>query len=126
MVKFRHLFSSFGMKTECNQDLLLQVLSMIKNKYDNLRSKLQRSEVRHDVKLCVDILNELASQNVELSPGFQKKLFFPVHNGDNTCARLEPVQNCMYCETDDWLTNDVSDVEVDCYFCASHGSHPHC
>ena len=117
MVKFRHLFSSFGMKTECNQDLLLQVLSMIKNKYDNLISKLQRSEVRHDVKLCVDILNELASQKegAGLSPEFQKKVFIPVHNGDNTCARLEPLQNCMYGETDDWLTNEVSDVEVDCY-----------
>ena len=117
MVKFHHLFSSFGMTTECNQDLLLQVLSMIKNKYDNLRSKLQRSEVRHDVKLCVDILNELASQNEgeEVSPEFQKKVFIPVHNGDNTCARLEPLQNCMYCETDDWLSNDVSDVDIDCY-----------
>ncbi|XP_015767806.1 PREDICTED: sacsin-like [Acropora digitifera] len=117
MIKFRHLFSSFGMKTECNQDLLLEVLSMIKNKYDTLTSKLQSSEVRHDVKLCVDILNELTSQNEgeELSSGFQKKIFIPVHNGDNTCARLEPLQNCMYCETDDWLTNEVSDVEVDCY-----------
>ena len=29
MFKFRHLFSSFGMKTECNPDLLLQVLRMV-------------------------------------------------------------------------------------------------
>ena len=118
MFKFRHLFSSFGMKTECHPDLLLQVLSMVKSKYDNIRSKLQPSEVRRDVKLCVDILNELASQNEgeELSPEFQKKVFIPVHNGNNTCARLEPVQNCMYCETDDWLKNDVIDMEVDCYF----------
>ena len=118
MFKFRHLFSSFGMKTECNPDLLLQVLSMVKNKYDNIRSKLQPSEVRRDVKLCVDILNDLASQNEgeELSPGLQKKVFFPVHTGLDRYARLEPVQNCMYCETDDWLKNEGIDMEVDCYF----------
>ena len=118
MFKFRHLFSSFGMKTECNPDLLLHVLSMVKNKYDNIRFKLQPSEVRRDVKLCVDILNDLASQNEgkELSPELQKKVFLPVHTGVDRYARLEPVQNCMYYETDDWLTKDVSDVDVDCYF----------
>ncbi|XP_067020991.1 sacsin-like [Acropora muricata] len=117
MVKFRLLFSSFGMKTECNPDLLLQVLSMVKNKYDNIRFNLQPLEVGRDVKLCVDILNDLASKNEgeELSPELQKKVFFPVHTGVDGYARLEPVQNCMYYETDDWLTNDVSDVDGDCY-----------
>ena len=118
MLKFRRLFSFFGMKTKCSPDLLLQVLSMIKNKYDSLISKLQPLEVRRDLKLCVDILNNLAIQCEveELSPELQNKVFFPVHTGDDRYARLEPVQNCMYCETDDWLTDDANDVDVDCYF----------
>ncbi|XP_068722037.1 sacsin-like [Montipora capricornis] len=114
MLNFLGLFCYFGMKTECNPSLLLQVLSMINCKYEDHNSEFKLSEVKHDLKLCVEILNDVA--NEELSPEVQEMVLFPVQNRDNTHLRLEPVQNCMYCESDDWLTNDSNDEDMDYFY----------
>ena len=114
MVNFRRLFCYFGMKTECNPSLLLQVLSMIKHKYEHQYSEFKLSEVKRDLKLCVEILNDVA--NEELSPEVQEMVLFPVENHDNNHLRLEPVQNCMYCESDDWLTKESNDEDMDYFY----------
>lgn len=101
MIKHSHLFRRFDMKEQCDPSVLLQVLSILKQKYKDVH--FSPSEVKHDLQLSVDILNELA--NLELSPELQAKILLPVHIEDNLCVQLEPIEHCMYCENE-WLKNE--------------------
>ena len=100
------LFFSFGMKNESDPSVLLQVLSMMKEKYDFGSFKQGSLEVKHDLQLSVDILNELASAN--LSRELKTKVLLPTHVKDNAYVRLEPAEHCMYCELDEWLKREDS------------------
>ena len=100
------LFFSFGMKNESDPSVLLQVLSMMKEKYDIATSKQGPLEVKHDLQLSVDILNEVAGAS--LSQELKTKVLLPTHVNGNTCVRLEPAEHCMYCELDEWLEREES------------------
>ena len=110
MMKHSQLFTLFGMRTNSDPSLLLQVLGLIKDKYDGQNSPvLNASEVRHDLQLSVDILNELASE--ELSPELQREILLPVRVDGNLYVRLEPVERCMYTERKEWAQSESEDGE---------------
>ena len=107
MMTFSTMFHRCGMRTESDPVLLLQVLGMINEKYDqaeNGKSRFSSSEVKRDLTLSVEILNELA--NGEISSELQAMILFPIYLEDKSYIRLERVEHCMYCEDDDWLIRE--------------------
>ena len=115
MIKHSQLFTLFGMRTNSDPSLLLQVLGLIKEKYDGKNSPvINATEVRHDLQLSVDILNELASE--ELSPELQKEILLPVRVDGNLYVRLEPVKHCMYTEQKEWMQSESEDGEQKYYY----------
>ena len=114
MKEFFTLFQRFGMRAQSDPALLLQVLGMIKGKYDETNSRFSSSEVKRDLKLAVEILNEVADE--QLSPELQEKILFPTHVEDNSYIRLERVDRCMYCEHDDWLKREGDHEEMEYFY----------
>ena len=115
MMKHSQLFTLFGMRTNSDPSLLVQVLGLIKEKYDGQNSPvINTSEVRHDLHLSVDILNELASD--ELSPELQREILLPVRVDGNLYFRLEPVKHCMYTEQKEWMQSESEDREQKYYY----------
>ena len=100
------LFFSFGMKNVGDPSVLLHVLSMMKEKYDFPTFKRGPLEVKRDLQLSVDILNEVASAS--LSQELRAKVLLPTHVKENDYVRLEPAEHCMYCEFDEWLKKEDS------------------
>ena len=100
------LFKYFGMQKECDPSVLTQVLRMIKVKHDR-RSVISPSEVKHDLQLSVNILNELASD--ELSEALHGDILIPTYQEENSYVSLQPVGNCMYGEQND-------DEEIDYFY----------
>ena len=100
------LFEYFGMQRECDPSVLVKVLRMIKVKHDS-GSVMSPSEVKHDLQLSVNILNELASG--ELSEALQGDILIPTYQEDNSYVRLQPVDSCMYGEQND-------DEEIDYFY----------
>ena len=109
-----HLFYRFGMRNQSDSLVLLQVLSMIKEKHDDVELEHSPSEVKHDLQLSVDILNELA--NEELPEVLKVKILLPTHVKENSYVRLEPVERCMYCEHDEWLKGEDSSEDVEYFY----------
>ena len=115
MMKHSQLFTLFGMRTSSDPSLLVQVLGLIKGKYDGQNTPvINASEVRHDLQLSVDILNELASE--ELSPELQREILLPVRVDDNLYVHLEPVERCMYTEQNEWMQSEGKDGEQKYYY----------
>ena len=115
MMKHSQLFTLFGMKTNSDPSLLLQVLGLIKDKYDGQNFPLiNASEVRHDLQLSVDILNELASEN--FASELQSEILLPVRVDGNSYVQLEPVERCMYSEQKEWTESETKDGEQKYYF----------
>ena len=100
------LFKYFGMQKECDPSVLTQVLRMIKVKHDR-RSVISPSEVKHDLQLSVNILNELASG--ELSEALHGDILIPTYQEENSYVSLQPVDSCMYGEQND-------DEEIDYFY----------
>ena len=98
MAKYAELFYCFGMRERSNPAVLVQVLHMIKEKYDDGIVLSSTSEVKHDLQLSVNILNELASE--QLPEELRGQIVLPTHTEDNSHVRLEPVECCMYCHHD--------------------------
>lgn len=59
MLKFKNLFYCFGMRYESDFVFLFEVFEMIKLKYDSRNFWCMFLEVKWDIKLLVEILNEL-------------------------------------------------------------------
>ena len=100
------LFKYFGMQKECDPSVLTQVLRMIKVKHDR-RGVISPSEVKHDLQLSVNILNELASG--ELSEALHGDILIPTYQEENSYVSLQPVDSCMYGEQND-------DEEIDYFY----------
>ena len=99
---FSAFFSSFGLLEQCDDAFLLQVLHLIKQKYDN-GTQFSSSEVKKDLQLSVDILNEVKPNVGEQLPStLQEKVLIPTHVEGDTYLKLAPVEDCMYCEHE-WL-----------------------
>ena len=96
---YLNLFDPFGIHKDCSEHLMLDVLSMIKQKYD--QGPFETSDVKKDLALCISILNELKpDDNGQLSPEVQKKVLLPTYVKGDTCVNLAPAENCMYGEHD--------------------------
>ena len=99
MSMYFDLFDSFGINKDCSEQLMLDVLSMIKKKYD--QGLYETSDVKKDLSLCISILNELKPDaNRQLSPEVQEKVLLPTYVKGDTRVNLAPVKNCMYGEYD--------------------------
>ena len=115
MIKHSQLFTLFGMRTNSDPSLLLQVLGLIKEKYDGKNSPvINATEVRHDLQLSVDILNELASGDFPLE--LQREILLPVRVDGNLYVQLEPVERCMYTEQKEWTQSETKDGEQKYYY----------
>ena len=112
MGRFYGLFAKFGLQEKCNEAFLLEVLHLIKEKYDD-HPPPPTAEVRKDLQLSVDILNEI-KPNVgdQLPPELQEKVLIPTHVEDDAYVKLAPVERCMYCEHE-WLERSNHDGEED-------------
>ena len=112
MARFYELFAKFGLQEKCNDAFLLEVLHLIKEKYDNYPPP-STAEVRKDLQLSVDILNDI-KPNVgdRLPPELQEKVLIPTHVEDDAYVKLAPVERCMYCEHE-WLERSNHDGEED-------------
>ena len=113
MAKYAKLFYRFGMRERSNPAVLVQVLHMIKEKYDDGIVLSGALEVKHDLQLSVNILNELASE--QLPEELQEQVVLPTHTEDNSHVRLEPVECCMYCHHD-WLKREGDDEDIDYFY----------
>ena len=113
MMAHSRLFKCFGMRGESDPSVLVHVLSMIKEKHDDRTARWSPSDVKHDLQLSVNILNELASE--QLSQELQEDIVIPTHVEDNSYVRLEPVESCMYCEHE-WLKRDGDDEEIEYFY----------
>ena len=108
MIEYSKLFFKFGMQEKCDNSLLLDVLAMIKEKYD--RTQIEDADVKKDLKLSIDILNEV-KPNVGKLPELQKKILLPTFVEGDAYVKLAPVESCMYCE-DGWLGTENDDEEM--------------
>ena len=109
---FYPLFSSFGLLEECNDAFLLQVLHLIKRKYDS-PSEFPIAEVKKDLQLSVDILNEIKPKVGEKLPQtLQDQVLIPTHVEGDAYLKLAPVEDCMYCEHE-WLERSNHDEEME-------------
>ncbi|XP_068670657.1 sacsin-like isoform X3 [Montipora foliosa] len=108
------LFQLFGMKKTSDPTVLLQVLRMMKEKYGDGNIKHSPADVRRDIQLSVDILNDVA--NAELPDVVMANVLLPTYGKDNSSVRLEPVEHCMYGEHDEWLRVEDNGNEHECLF----------
>ena len=108
MVKYSKLFFKFGMQERCDNSLLLDILAMIKEKYD--RTQFEDADAKKDLKLSIDILNEVKPYVGKL-PELQKKILLPTFVEGDAYVKLAPVESCMYCE-DGWLGTENDDEEI--------------
>ena len=114
MLQHSNLFHRFGMREQSDPDVLLQVLGMMKEKYDSGNLLPGASDAKHDLQLAVDILNEVASK--ELSSELKEKVLLPTHYPGDFYVRLQPVERCMYCEREDWLKLEVDDGDKQYFY----------
>ena len=113
MAKYAELFYRFGMRERSNPDVLVQVLHMIKEKYDSGIVQSNALEIKHDLQLSVNILNELASE--QLPEELQAQIVLPICNKRNSQVTLKPVKCCMYCHHD-WLKREGDDKDIDNFY----------
>ena len=116
VVQFSNLFSKFGMSSHCDALFLVQILHVIKTKYES-GLRYPTSDVKRDLQLCADILNEIKPDvGKQLALEIQEKVLIPTHVEGDSYVRLVPVKDCMYCDHE-WL-EDVTPAEEenDCFF----------
>ena len=113
MMKYSGLFCRFGMREQSDPAVLVQVLTNIKEKYEDESVVFSAHEVKHDLQLLVNILNELA--NEQLSDELKAKIVLPTQTDDNLSLRLEPVERCMYCENE-WLKSEGDDEDMEYFY----------
>ena len=112
MTKFKELFLKFGIRTECDASILLSVLGLIKEKYDNEKDQFEPQEVKRDLQLSIAILNEVKPNDGHQLPSqLQEKVLIPTYVKDDAIVKLAPVKDCMYCEGE-WVEpeNDEEDM----------------
>ncbi|XP_068723196.1 sacsin-like isoform X3 [Montipora capricornis] len=118
---FSNLFSKFGMRERSDTLLLLQVLEMIKQKYDK-GCGFGEVEAKRDLQMAVDILNEIKPNVGERLPDeLQEKVLIPICVKGDSSVKLVPAEECMYCERE-WL--ETLDDEVDMKYSYVHPNIP--
>ena len=111
VVQFSDFFSRFGVRKHCDALFLLQVLHVIQQKY-NLGCGFTPLEVKKDLQLSVDILNEVKPNVGEQLPAeLQEKVLIPTHVKGDSYVKLVPVEDCVYCEHE-WLERDPNNEDL--------------
>ena len=111
VVHLTDFFSEFGVRKQCDPLFLLQVLHMIKQKYD-VGCGFSPLEVKKDLQLSVDVLNEVKpSVGEQLPAELQEKVLIPTHVKGDSCVKLVPAKDCVYCEHE-WLERDENDEDL--------------
>ena len=116
VMQFSNFFSKFGMKEHCDTLFFVHVLHLMKQKYASAR-EYPSTEVKRDLRLSADILNEIKPKEGEQLPTeIQEKVLIPTHVEGDSYLRLAPVEDCMYCDHE-WLEDGASaEEETDCFF----------
>ena len=116
MMQFSNFFSKFGMRERCDALFFVQVLHLIKQKYDS-GQEYPNTEAKRDLQLSADILNEIKPNDGEQLPsGIQEKVLIPTHVEGDSYVRLVPVKDCMYCDHE-WLEDGTpAEEEKNCFF----------
>ena len=116
VLQFSNFFSKFGMKEHCDSLFFVQVLHLIKQKYES-GHEYSNTEVKRDLQLSADILNEIKPNVGEQLPSeIQVKVLIPTHVEGDSYVRLVPVKDCMYCDHE-WLEDGTpAEEEKDCFF----------
>ena len=116
VLQFSNFFSKFGMKEHCDSLFFVQVLHLIKQKYES-GHEYSNTEVKRDLQLSADILNEIKPNVGEQLPSeIQEKVLIPTHVEGDSYVRLVPVKDCMYCDHE-WLEDGTpAEEEKDCFF----------
>ena len=116
MTRYAALFLKFGMQAQCNASVLLRVLGLIKDKYDSGEHQFEPGEVKRDLQLSVDILNEIKPDvGDHLPPDLQEKVFIPTYVENDAYVKLVPVEDCVYCEREP-LRPENDDEYLDHFF----------
>lgn len=113
MIKYSELFFRSGMPKECDELVLLSVLELIKEKYDQREHDFELVEVKRDLQLSIAILNEVKpSDGDQLPQELQDKVLIPTYVEGDLVVKLAPAENCVYCESEwDLLNNDDGDIQ---------------
>ena len=116
VMQFSNFFSKFGMKEHCDALFFVHVLHLMKQKYASAR-EYPSTEVKRDLRLSADILNEIKPKEGEQLPTeIQEKVLIPTHVEGDSYLRLAPVEDCMYCDHE-WLEDGTSaEEETDFFF----------
>ena len=116
VLQFSNLFSRFGMREHCDALLFVQVLQLIKQKYES-GHEYPSTEVKRDLQLSTDILNEIKPNVGEQLPSeIQEKVLIPTHVEGDSYVRLAPIKDCMYCDHE-WLEDGIPvEEENQCFF----------
>ena len=92
--KFSNLFISCGVKENCTESMLVDVLQMIENKHS--LSKCADCDRKRDLNLACQILKELEDNIVMLSSELRNKILVPVHSSDSGALKFVLIAQCVY------------------------------
>ena len=123
VMQFSNFFSKFGMREHCDALFFVRVLHLMKQKYES-GHEYPNTEVKRDLQLSADILNEIKPKDGEQLPTeIQEKVLIPTHVEGDSYLRLAPVNDCMYSDHE-WLEDGTpAEEERDCFFV--HPNIPH-
>ena len=123
VMQFSNFFSKFGMREHCDALFFVRVLHLMKQKYESGHD-YPNTEVKRDLQLSADILNEIKPKDGEQLPTeIQEKVLIPTHVEGDSYLRLAPVNDCMYSDHE-WLEDGTpAEEERDCFFV--HPNIPH-
>ena len=116
MTKYKELFLKFGIQAECDASMLLSVLGLMKEKYDNGKDQFEPQEVKRDLQLSIAILNEVQpNDGDQLPPELQEKVLIPTYVKGDATVKLAPVKDCMYCEGE-WVEPEHDEEDMNHFF----------
>ena len=98
-VQFESLWNSVGLENDCS---LLDVVNSIASVHDG--QEHQTDVVKRDLKLLVDILNEIASFDDTALLEIRDNLLVPIDRGENI-LQMKPVGECTYCDPE-WYNQE--------------------
>ena len=99
MKQYHGLFLKLGMKEACDKLVFLRVLHLMKKKYDRKEDKFHPEDVKRDLRLSINILNEVKPQDGDRLPSeIQEQILIPTYVEGDAFVKLEPFEDCVYRE----------------------------
>lgn len=110
--EYAAFFVQCGMRRECDNDLLLEVLQRIKARHAQ-SVHVSPVDVKRDLQYSFEILNVLKpNEGEQLEAHIREKLLVPVDVEGDSGLELVPVDECTYCDRE-WLKQgrEASDID---------------